>query len=375
MKYGSVYREHNNKSKRFSIGDVKYETYNRRAKRGELIIWFDKNLAPDMAEKAASDQELDWSMSMRLPFDRCSICNNKARNRKQYCQHLRLNMKGYDRQAQKYAYARNEDGVKFVDISEVEKKADRIASYLRYISSDDDTMQKAASGELILGGAALHEAIYGIQPGIPVSIFEQLVLEKIAGVTADIPQAVLRSFRPRELSQAQIDVLREADFRSVAGQMLKKAMVLPPYTFAAMLSGEPIDAIIKDASFAESLQDLSNIMRDVASSGVSCCNDELATHIEPDPYGTSFCAAGDKIDRMIADVGENLGMTDEAVCGRAGNPDAGMSVILKAASASDNSNMWREVVNAYGYYLTKAAYELQEKVSIFNLYAMCKSLN
>lgn len=360
MKYGSVYREHNNKDRKHSIGDIKFEVYNPEARRGELVLWFDKDKAPDMAEKAANQQELSWSMSMRLPFDRCSICDNKAKTRKFYCSHLKRNLRNYDGQHQKYAYARNEDGVKFVDISEVKKRADRIASTLAYFGSDE--LNKAASADSVIGGAEWFEMYRGDTSNAFVSVFELGALNKIASAMCEIPSA-LSFISPTDLAQEQIEVLRNPDFRNVVGELNKRAMILSPRTFASIVSGEKISDIQKDATFDDAIAALPEIIQNMLRQEEGCCTEDLGRMISPDACGCSLTADGDSIDRLLADVGENLGMNESDVCSRAANT----AIVVKVASEKNRSGereLWDQVAGMYALYLTKAATDLSSRIPI-----------
>jgi hypothetical protein len=130
-KFGHVFREHRNRCpKTEGKGVVKIAKYNDRMHRGELFVWVDKEKAPDMYKTAKEGKELSWSMSMRLPFDRCSCCDNKSRTTANYCGHLRNSMGKWVSEFKKFAYARNEDDVKFFDISEVKRRADRKGEFV-----------------------------------------------------------------------------------------------------------------------------------------------------------------------------------------------------------------------------------------------------
>jgi len=81
---------HNNKHPDLSIGEkVICAAYNEKMRRGELIVFIFKNKAPDLVDMIDRGQPIPWSMGCKVPFDVCSICKNTARNRDQYCDHLR----------------------------------------------------------------------------------------------------------------------------------------------------------------------------------------------------------------------------------------------------------------------------------------------
>lgn len=81
---------HNNKDPIHSIGEkVVCAAYNERMKRGELIVFILKAKAPDLVDMIDKGEPIPWSMGCKVPFDICTICKNVARNRDQYCEHLR----------------------------------------------------------------------------------------------------------------------------------------------------------------------------------------------------------------------------------------------------------------------------------------------
>ena len=81
---------HNNKDPVHSIGEkVICAAYNEKMRRGELIVFILKSKAPDLIDMIDRGEPIPWSMGCKVPFDVCSICKNIARNRNQYCEHLR----------------------------------------------------------------------------------------------------------------------------------------------------------------------------------------------------------------------------------------------------------------------------------------------
>ena len=133
---GHVFREHRNKDPKKAIGTVKWAGYDPKGMhRVELIIHMDKDKAEEEYEMAKKGEALNFSMSCRVPNDRCSICGNKAKNVSSYCDHLAKNMGKYDEGMKKYAFAYNDEPT-FFDISRVKTPADRIARHLEYSFAD-----------------------------------------------------------------------------------------------------------------------------------------------------------------------------------------------------------------------------------------------
>lgn len=364
-KFGHVFREHKNRCPQTEgKGFVKMARYNERMNRGELFVWVDKEKAPDMYKAAKEGKELSWSMSMRLPYDRCSCCDQKSRNTSNYCSHLRNGMLKYNQDFKKFAYARNEDDVKFFDISEVKRRADRIATYLGYTFSDD-TMRKAASEDMIITGADWAQFNGHMHEPVPFAPWENATLEKLAEA-----EEYIRNASPEELdtlrriasSRAPHDVLQKlaaADFRSVGGELAQHGIVLDFASFASMITGESPDALRKKAEFrdVEGLK-LPFLLSDILSQGGCQCGEEAARAVDPDEHGCMLSPDKDNIDKLIGDVGERLGMTPEKTSQRA------LTIVIKQASQPMRERslvntfdpFYEALTEAYGRYVVKAAH-------------------
>lgn len=77
---GHMFREHRNKDPKKAIGTIKYASYDPKGmQRVELIVHMDKDKAEEEYQMAKQGKDLNFSMSCRVPNDRCSICGNKAK--------------------------------------------------------------------------------------------------------------------------------------------------------------------------------------------------------------------------------------------------------------------------------------------------------
>jgi hypothetical protein len=129
-----IFKHHINKDPKASYGDVALSVYNPQYHRVELIVVLDNALAPEIAERIDNGDYPEWSMGCRVPYDICSICGNKARTRKEYCDHLKYYMGRIHPESGKQAYAINATP-KFFDISQVLIGADKIAKTLKKVAS------------------------------------------------------------------------------------------------------------------------------------------------------------------------------------------------------------------------------------------------
>lgn len=367
VKYGCVYREHNNRDpRRCGIGMVKLAAFNRRMGRGELIVWVDKDKAPDMYKEARAGRELSWSMSMRLPHDECSCCKKKSRTTADYCGHLRDHMLQWVRGHEKYAYARNEEDLKFFDISGVKRRADRIATYLGYMfpSAAADMAKAASEGDLVIGGADWASFAQPMAPA-EFSPWEELTLEKLAAAEQFVRHAdpatrqVLASMAPRTLSSEAVEALANPDFRAVGGELAKRAVIINFPTFASIVTGKTQEELSKDAAFCDVLGvKLPGLLGDLFAAGGSPCGEELGAQVAPDECGCSFSPDKDNIDRLMSALDGEAGMSSPSTSDRAMR----VTIIKSAAAPSGRpiDPFYGGMADAYGYYLVKAAHQAKD---------------
>ena len=147
VKYANFYRHHKNKPKlgHRVYGHVKASAYNPEMHRVELIISIDNQAAPDTIEKVASGSDIPVSMAASVPFDECTICHNKARTVKDYCNCITKHATQVLADGRQVGMINWEP--KFFDISEVARNADRIAFSLRKVASVTSPVLSASVAE------------------------------------------------------------------------------------------------------------------------------------------------------------------------------------------------------------------------------------
>ena len=134
---GHMFREHRNKDPKKAIGQVKWAGYDPKGmQRVEIIVHMDRDKAEEEYDMIKKGEALNFSMSCRVPNDRCSCCGNEAKTISAYCPHLKSQMGQYVGSFDKYACAIN-DNPTFFDISRVGVPADRIARHLEYVTNED----------------------------------------------------------------------------------------------------------------------------------------------------------------------------------------------------------------------------------------------
>jgi hypothetical protein len=168
VKYARWYHNHANKDPEKSFGLVKLSSFNEKMKRIELLVVLNSTkaaaarngglVATEEMEKLARGEDIPVSMACKVPFDVCSGCGNKARNREEYCRgvdegglcksgglrHRIGTVTGDDDNP--ILHADNTDPL-FFDISKVIRPADRIAYTLGRVKTASATVSGAALAE------------------------------------------------------------------------------------------------------------------------------------------------------------------------------------------------------------------------------------
>ena len=261
---GHFFREHNNRDPKKAIGIVKASAYNEDMGRIELVIHGDKEKAAEEYELAKEGKALSFSMSARVPNDRCNVCDNVATKSADYCKHLKKGMNQYVPEFQKYAYAIN-DKPTFFDISRVKNPADRIAHYLDYAFSGD--LQKAAS---------VHEHIFSDElakaEGVEIPDLSSItpnnlkLLGKLASAENYLNDFIRGEDMPRDekyeyvkhaltslaseddINQEELAVMRSLQPGTLFHKLASKGAVLPFGAFMAYVRDESV-ATIKESNF------------------------------------------------------------------------------------------------------------------------------
>jgi hypothetical protein len=144
---GRVYLHHINKDPAGSVGDVIKAFWNDRMRRVELLIGIDNTKAAPLVQRINDGEFPAWSMGCRIREDRCAICMHRAPTRKQYCDHLKFNMRQVMPNGE-VAAALN-PSPKFFDISAVIKPADLTGYMMRKVAYAYEIKSSAAQGEYL----------------------------------------------------------------------------------------------------------------------------------------------------------------------------------------------------------------------------------
>jgi len=147
VKFGRVFRHHRNKDASINLGPIVKSAYNDRMGRVELFIHANKEKAADELNQLAKEGSIPFSMSQKVPWDRCSICQNirtKAGDDTE-CDHVKFNL-GKMADDGSIVGTFNDEG-RFFDISFVRRPADRIAWDLKVASDEVISSVKLAEAE------------------------------------------------------------------------------------------------------------------------------------------------------------------------------------------------------------------------------------
>jgi hypothetical protein len=141
-----VFEHHVNSDPEKAIGKVIKSFWNPHMRRVEVIEDFDNKKAPHLLEKILAGNLVATSMGCRIKYDTCSICGNKAPQRKDYCDHLKYEMNRIYPDG-KQACALNPSPV-FFDSSFVIRPADRTGYMLKKVARENIYDVKTSSYEI-----------------------------------------------------------------------------------------------------------------------------------------------------------------------------------------------------------------------------------
>ncbi|MCI7373571.1 MAG: hypothetical protein MSH27_05495 [Desulfovibrio piger] len=212
----NVFLQHVNKDPAKGIGKPVFSWYNEAMHRVELILRIDKSKpdATGTVRKITNGEPLYVSMGCTVKYDVCSICGNKAPTRRDYCDHLRFNMKKILPDGRQ-VYALNPDP-KFFDISIVAKPADPTAHTLDKRAS---LHGQQGSETPALSSAELGERSLDISQKLAALKKVSDIIKKVEGIVVDTKPGEPSDHAEAERQAVQephTDTLEDAPIRAVA---------------------------------------------------------------------------------------------------------------------------------------------------------------
>lgn len=138
------FKHHVNKDPNRAFGRVELAVWNPKMHRVELVVYLDRKLAEkhgamDVIQRVEKGEFPDVSMGCKVPYDRCSICDKKAKTKKDYCDHALKEMNRIMPDGRKVCVIN--DFPKFFDISFVFIGADKSAKMLLKLAHREDGAQ------------------------------------------------------------------------------------------------------------------------------------------------------------------------------------------------------------------------------------------
>jgi hypothetical protein len=239
--YARLYKHHVNKNPEKSFGEVVFAHWNPVIHRVELIVAINIQNAKDITEALDKGNQVSVSMGCKVKYDRCSICNNKASTRPQYCKHLKNYMgqivdKNLAEQwsketgkrilpgTQVFAY---NDFPRFFDISRVYIGADRTA----YI------LGKAASNNHIDYSVDIAEA-----EGVTDEMIDKLAMPMKKGEIDKNISGSLESTDGRISKITEMDAIRKALDEKINNVIVAEPQI-PNSTLDSIATALPLESI------------------------------------------------------------------------------------------------------------------------------------
>ena len=243
-----IYRHHINKDPSIAIGDVIFSYYNDRMHRVEIIAELDKaKAAPEYAAIERGEYPMT-SMACNTPYDVCSICNNKAHTRSEYCSHLATQLNKTLPDGRR-VMSLNVGPLKFFDMSIVIRPADVTSSVLQKVAS---------ANEIPVLGSVESAQLSGINHGVEKKAsIKKTAVEKVADIVKEIPGDVVSANDSLDLIMSKISD--------------------PDNKILSTVKGYPIEDVIKTFAFLGINPSLEFLIKIIAGKHVGEREDEIAS--------------------------------------------------------------------------------------------------
>ena len=211
--YAYPFKHHVNKDPARAYGEkVTLSSYDPQMHRVLLIVSVDDSKCQDILGDLANNRYWDVSMGCRVPWDECSICRNRARNRSEYCPHLRYQMNKILQDGRRvFAYNRLP---KFFDISFVTIGAEKASHILKKVAHEGRVF------EIVTPSAELGEIFYAKLAAQEKGATQK----KEADIDKDVPSqptANVSGVTPEDKSKL-------LSFMDAAGDVKTRETPLPP---------------------------------------------------------------------------------------------------------------------------------------------------
>lgn len=255
-KHGFVYKHHKNKDPEKKFGDIEFVTWNNTMKRVEGIMSLIDELCYDELEKIDAGEDIPVSMAAKLKYDICSDCGNKARSMKEYCDHLKHEMRTI-RDDGRMVYAINPNPV-FFDISIVYRPADRTAYVLKKVASELDENQVGFSyspKNIFLEEVLSKKALLN-----KMSELEKKIEGLIAGKIEDgqVVNTLKRSVNKESMADDEMSKLKKFPIKDILSSSIRNKILLSLKEFLKLFNeGDKYEKVcpLLNGGFSRMLED------------------------------------------------------------------------------------------------------------------------
>lgn len=221
--YAVLFKHHVNKDPKKNFGEVLFSHWNPIIQRVELIVAINTETGKDIVDAIESGENVGVSMGCKVKYDRCCICDNKAKTRMQYCKHLKNHMneiidedtaKQWSKElnrlilpgTQVFAY---NDHPRFFDISKVHVGADRTS--------------------FILGKAASEKAIASVDIAEAYGVTDEHIDKlSMVGKNSEIEKNIGGSLGPTDIDGLVSKADRSVIFRKALDEKMNNTIVAEP---------------------------------------------------------------------------------------------------------------------------------------------------
>lgn len=216
------YKHHANKDPSRAFGRVELAVWNPHMHRVELVVYLDRELckkfdAYDIIERIERGEFPDVSMGCKVPYDTCTICQNRSKTRSDYCEHALTMMNKILPDGRKVAVSN--DFPKFFDISFVFIGADKTAKVMAKLAQRGSQI---CMGEFCTTPRLSSDVGKHFSTEAPVELPYENPKEKTAGCCTEKTAAPWRDdaeYSPEQIEKARI-VLR--NFAKQANDPIKE---------------------------------------------------------------------------------------------------------------------------------------------------------
>ncbi len=237
-KHGGIYQHHVNKDPAKSLGRVERAFFNTYMKRVELLLAIRNSLAPDWISEIEAGIYAPVSMGCHVRYDVCANCGHYAPTRKEYCEHLKWEMRKIDPVTGCRNCALN-PSPRFFDISKVFRPADPQGFMMKKVADVYEIRGSLDLGEKI----ALFEekqATIG-----KLSEIQKVLVGEISMAKLSPEQEMLRTYRKTMMRDAlanmepagpsEISAMSEHSLPEVSSTLAAKSAGLTTSEFFAVM--------------------------------------------------------------------------------------------------------------------------------------------